>query len=466
MEFSRVTAPDEAAIDRVAKACGELATGGSDVAGHIFAVAERIDRQLDKLARLESVTGALEADQKRVADSTDEAKLLAENAREKLDRGAEQITLSIAEFGAITELVMRLGEHVTNFASAMQQVRSVSKSIEAIAKTTNMLALNAAIEAQRAGEAGRTFVVVAAEVKKLAQDTRGATDEITATIGSLDSEAAELMAQIEHGVEKSRRARADAEAITAVLSEVTDIVAMVDKQSDAIARSTGLIHESTVQLSAGLSDFAVDARDNALKLADSRSKVLSMEQLSNQMFNDLIQSGFASEDRNFVELAMQQRDAFVAMTEAAIAAGTLDSAAIFDRNYRLIPGSDPERFDCRQTEFADAKWRPELDRFVAAHSGIVSAACTDSNGYLPTHTTRYSRTPTGDPVHDAAWCRNRRILFDDVDKKAKTSTKPFFLGVYRREAEGGAYQVVRNVYVPMFINGRRWGDFEIAYTVG
>src|SRR3546814_17867030 len=85
-----------------------------------------------------------------------------------------------------SDLVARLGTHVTNFAAVMEQVQQVSQSIEAIAKTTNMLALNAAIEAERAGDAGRTFAVVAAEVKKLAQNPRGAPDELRRSIGSLD----------------------------------------------------------------------------------------------------------------------------------------------------------------------------------------------------------------------------------------------------------------------------------------
>ena len=39
------------------------------------------------------------------------------------------------------------------------------------------------------------------------------------------------------------------------------------------------------------------------------------------------------------------------------------------------------------------------------------------------------------------------------------------MAVYRHEIEGRGYEVVRNVYVPVLIKGRRWGDFEIAYTV-
>ena len=36
--------------------------------------------------------------------------------------------------------------------------------------------------------------------------------------------------------------------------------------------------------------------------------------------------------------------------------------------------------------------------------------------------------------------------------------------VYRQEGDGQQYRVVRNVYVPVYIKGRRWGDFEIAYS--
>jgi len=64
----------------------------------------------------------------------------------------------------------------------MEQVRRCSKDIEDIAETTNILALNATIDAMRAGEAGRTFAVVTGEVKSLANDTRKATEEITATV--------------------------------------------------------------------------------------------------------------------------------------------------------------------------------------------------------------------------------------------------------------------------------------------
>ena len=97
---------------------------------------------------------------------------------------------TIDGFKGLTELVVQLGERMAGFAAAMNQVQTVSSTIETIARKTNMLALNATIEAARAGDAGRSFAVVAAEVKKLAHDTRAATSQIASTIGELTREAA------------------------------------------------------------------------------------------------------------------------------------------------------------------------------------------------------------------------------------------------------------------------------------
>jgi methyl-accepting chemotaxis protein len=460
-----IEAADPTAVDRVARQCGEVAVGCSDAAGVVERVTDSISGQIAILNELQAVMGSLETDQRQVTDATDEARHLAEAARNRLTEGSRTIAASIDEFGELTALVLRLGTQISNFATAMQQVRRTAETIDTIARTTNMLALNAAIEAERAGDAGRTFAVVAAEVKKLALDTRVAAEEIGVTMDSMSREGEGFLTELQDGMARSRAAEAKFSQVNETVGDVTRLVEQVDAQAADIARATNMIHQSVCRVGDELNGFSSAASANSGLLGAARTSMVGLEGQANAMFDTMVHSGFALADRRFVDIAIAERDKFVALTEAALTEGKLDMATLFDDDYRLIQGSNPERFDCRLNAFADMYWRPELDRISQSDPYIISTACTDRNGYLPTHTTEYSRAPTGDPVHDAAFCRNRRILSDASDLIAKVSTKPFHVAVYRRESEDGGYHVVRNVYVPFYVGGKRWGDLEVAYRV-
>src|SRR5215207_10890270 len=108
----------ENAIRAVARDCGSLSMECSDVAGYVRGVAGRISDHLQVLDQLEEVTTRLLADQGRVSDSTDEARLLAEQAKAKLDAGRAAIDGTINGFKGLTELIVQLGERMAGFASA------------------------------------------------------------------------------------------------------------------------------------------------------------------------------------------------------------------------------------------------------------------------------------------------------------------------------------------------------------
>ena len=465
MKFEKLPSSAPMIDQLVANDCGDLVVGCVEAAGQLDRVTGQMMHQLGELGRLDQVAAALEADQRRIADSTDEAKLLSARACEQLDKGSERVNAAVGEFRNIIDLVSRLGNHVTNFAAVMAQVQQVSHGIETIAKTTNMLALNAAIEAERAGDAGRTFAVVAAEVKKLAQNTRSATDEIRRSIGSLAAEASGLVSEIQSGVEQSGRAEAQFETITDALSDATHLVALLDDQSDRIAQSSAMVHANGTKVRAAVDTVVTAVRANTTLVTATRDSIVAMERTSNRMFNTVISAGVSPRDTEIVDLAADFRDEFVGIAERALADGTLTHAQLFDTDYRLIPGSNPERFRTGLSDWADTHWRPLFDRIVTAHPGIKMSSAADMNGFLPTHISDRSRRPTGDVAHDTQYCRNGRLILEAEDKVAKASRAPFFMCVYRQEGDGINYVVVRNVYTPVIIGGRRWGDLEVAYQL-
>ena len=452
------------ALGMIPESCGAVTVGCTDVAGVVEAVIASSKALRSEHEALRETVLALEADQSKVAEASDEARLLSERAIERLSEGTALIQSSLGQIAGLIELVDTLGQHVTSFSAAMEQVRRSAQDIDNIAETTNILALNATIEAMRAGDAGRTFAVVAAEVKSLANDTRKATEEIAQTIDALGGEAEVVITRIEAGAKASGEARASVARIESSLSNVGALVEEVDKQNDVIARSTGTISSHVDKVQRVLTSYDAASRSNEERLHGAHRKMEELEITASEMFDRIVQAGLSPEDSAMVVQAQEFASAVAAHTEAALASGALDMGSLFDTEYVPVPNTNPQLFRTRLTDWAHAEWRPFLDRAKAGDPRILAAACTDLNGYLPTHLTERSRKPTGDLAHDTKYCRNGRLMFDTIDRKAKASTAPYMMAVYRQEGDGNTYVVVRNVYVPLVIGGRRWGDVELAYS--
>ncbi len=464
MEASPIDKGNATAINLIPESCGAVAVGCTDVAGIVQSVIDSSGRLRAEHIELQGTVAELEEDQRKVAEASDEARMLSERAISRLGQGADLINSSLGQISQLLEMVDTLTSHVTGFAAAMEQVRRSSQEIDAIAETTNILALNATIEAMRAGDAGRTFAVVANEVKSLANETRRATDEIAKTVEHLGEEAGHVITKIEDGAKASAEAKASVVSIESTLNGVTELVEEVDKQNDQIARSTSTISDHVGRVQSVLKSYDAEAIQSEESLADAHQRMEELEITASEMFDRIVQAGLSPQDNAFVQRAQQLASEAVEMAEKAIESGELDVTNLFDTNYQEIIGSNPQRFQTRFSAWADENWRPVLDR-SKKDSRVEGSVCSDMNGFLPTHESEFSRTPTGDLQHDTQFCRNGRILLEQIDAKAKRSDAPYMMAVYRHEQGDEGYIIVRNVYVPMIINGRRWGDYELAYVL-
>lgn len=228
---------------------------------------------------LDSLTGTLTD----VASRAEEAQGLATRSGQCASEGSEVVKAAIGEMKTIAEVIENSARNVEQLGAQADRIISVVGLIKEIANQTNLLALNAAIEAARAGEQGRGFAVVADEVRKLAERTSSATEEIDTMMQEVSaSKTATLttighgVARVQSGVELSAKA---GESINEITSEAAHVVSVVREIAELLQAQNRVARDVASHIGAMIQ--RVDESGSAAE--SSREATLRLESVANKL---------------------------------------------------------------------------------------------------------------------------------------------------------------------------------------
>jgi len=201
-------------IGQMSAALNETIVYLRGVMGDLRVSAERLQQSSDELADETGQTKAnclkqsdladnvltstlkLTEDGTRIARNSTEAAQASRESAQAAGAGGEIMTHASQLMDDISRSSVTIQELMTRLDGRSHEINKAVTVIREISENTNLLALNAAIEAARAGEQGRGFAVVAGEVRRLAEHTRSATEEIAGMVQGIQQETVNTTAAV------------------------------------------------------------------------------------------------------------------------------------------------------------------------------------------------------------------------------------------------------------------------------
>lgn len=220
------------------------------------ALAQQASKQVaqveESLRQIERMVNSI----KDVSDAAKRAEQVAQQAASTAEVGGLAVDRTVDGINELRQTIAETSKMMKRLGEGSQQIGKIVTSISQIASQTNLLALNATIEAARAGEQGQGFAVVAEEVRRLAERSASATEEISGIVGTIQDEISRVMnamesgtQQVVNGTQLAAEAKTNLNAIIEVSREINGLIQNITRAAQKQSISAEDISGTVKQVS-------------------------------------------------------------------------------------------------------------------------------------------------------------------------------------------------------------------------
>lgn len=412
-----------------------------------------------KGAQISDSSQSLAHNSSRVSADAASVAQLAQQARDNSEQGQhelQQTIESMRQMGGRTQIV---SSSITGLQVSSQKIEHIVQLIRDIANKINMLSLNAAIEAARAGEHGKGFAVVSDEVRKLAEKTFEATQEIDASVGGIMSQTEQAVGSMNDLLGDVQSNVTQIEQVGQRLSGILNSSIVLSEQMDGIVQASSASAHEVGKISNYLGEIQDELANFGLRIASQEKQTLGLTELSEGFFEKLVALNLQTLHQRMYTVARSAADAVQAAFEQAMAKGQISEQDLLSQDHQAVPNTNPQKYTSRFDHFTDQVLPAIQEEVLRQSPELVFAICTNQRGYVPTHNDKFAHPLTGRYDVDLINSRSKRIFSDRTGSRCGAHTQKVLLQTYKRDTG----EIMHDLSVPIWVNGKHWGGFRMGY---
>jgi hypothetical protein len=261
----------------------QVSSVAAQIASTMVEHEQTVRQQSASVVETTSTVEEIAASSRITSDQAESVATASKQAQETTEQGMLMASKNQTEMTELEKRMSNIASQILSLSEQAAQIGTISRLVSELAGETNMLALNAAVEAARAGEHGKGFSVVAAEIRKLADQSKQSAEKANQIVADIQKATNTIVMTAEEGSKTSRTVGDNVRTAVEIFGSVNKIANNVYQNAQQVLLNTKQQAAALSQIDEAMKNIKTGATEISVGTTQARTGVMHLTDVASHL---------------------------------------------------------------------------------------------------------------------------------------------------------------------------------------